>query len=131
MVAVGFYLILFFGVAFWLASRGRLDSRPGLLKVALWSLPLPWVAIESGWFVAEYGRQPWVIEGVLPTYYAASGLTITDLAISLAIFLVLYTVLLVIGVKVMLHAVKAGPKGEASEPAGRRADPVQAAVDAY
>ena len=67
------------------------------------------VAIES-WFVAEYGRQPWVIEGVLPTYYAASGLTITDLAISLGIFLVLYTVLLIIGVKVMLHAIKAGPK---------------------
>lgn len=66
------------------------------------------MAIESGWFVAEYGRQPWVIEGVLPTYYAASGLTITDLAISLGIFLVLYTVLLIIGVKVMLHAIKAG-----------------------
>jgi len=111
MVAVGMYLILFFGVAFWLASRGRLDSRRGLLKVALWSLPLPWVAIESGWFVAEYGRPAlgW-IEGVLPTYYAASGLTIADLAISLAIFLVLYTVLLIIGVKVMLHAIKAGPE---------------------
>jgi len=130
MVAVGMYLILFFGVAFWLASRGRLDSRRGLLKVALWSLPLPWVAIESGWFVAEYGRQPWVIEGVLPTYYAASGLTIADLAISLAIFLVLYTVLLIIGVKVMLHAIKAGPKSDAPAPAGAAADPVRAAVRA-
>ena len=119
MVAVGMYLILFFGVAFWLASRGRLDSRRGLLKVALWSLPLPWVAIESGWFVAEYGRQPWVIEGVLPTYYAASGLTITDLAISLGIFLVLYTVLLIIGVKVMLHAIKAGPKSDGPAPLAR------------
>ncbi|MHA3903721.1 cytochrome ubiquinol oxidase subunit I [Castellaniella sp. WN] len=109
MVAVGFYLILFFAVAFLLASRGRLDGNPRLLKIALWSLPLPWVAIECGWFVAEYGRQPWVIEGVLPTYYAASGLTLTDLAISLAVFLTLYTALLVIGVKVMLHAVRKGP----------------------
>ncbi|MCY1305868.1 Cytochrome bd ubiquinol oxidase subunit 1 [compost metagenome] len=130
MVAVGMYLILFFGVAFWLASRGRLDSRRGLLKVALWSLPLPWVAIESGWFVAEYGRQPWVIEGVLPTYYAASGLTIVDLVISLSIFLVLYTALLIIGVKVMLHAVKAGPKSDGPAPGSAAADPVRAAVRA-
>jgi cytochrome d ubiquinol oxidase subunit I len=129
-VAVGMYLILFFGVAFWLASRGRLDSRRGLLKVALWSLPLPWVAIESGWFVAEYGRQPWVIEGVLPTYYAASGLTIVDLAISLTIFLVLYTVLLIIGVKVMLHAVRKGPKSDGPAPGAAAADPVHAAVRA-
>jgi len=131
MVGVGMYLILFFGVAFWLASRGRLDSRPKLLKVALWSLPLPWVAIEAGWFVAEYGRQPWVIEGVLPTYYAASGLTFVDLAISLGIFLVLYTVLLIIGVKVMLHAIKAGPKSDTPAAPASKADPVAAAVDAY
>lgn len=110
MVAVGFYLILFFAIAFLRASRGRLDSNPRLLKIALWSLPLPWVAIECGWFVAEYGRQPWVIEGVLPTYYAASGLTLTDLVISLTVFLALYTALLVIGVRVMLHAVRKGPK---------------------
>ncbi|MDY0308646.1 MAG: cytochrome ubiquinol oxidase subunit I [Castellaniella sp.] len=110
MVAVGFYLILFFAVAFVLASRGHLDRNPRLLKIALWSLPLPWVAIECGWLVAEYGRQPWVIEGVLPTYYAASGLTLMDLVISLTIFLALYTTLLVIGVKVMLHAVRKGPE---------------------
>ena len=109
---------------------GHLDSRRGLLKVALWSLPMPWIAIEVGWFVAEYGRQPWVIEGVLPTYYAASGLTIADLAISLTIFLVLYTVLLIIGVKVMLHAVRKGPKSDAPVPVSAPADPVHAAVRA-
>lgn len=131
MVAAGMYLILFFGVAFWLASRGRLDSRRFLLKIALWSLPVPWIAIEAGWFVAEYGRQPWVIEGVLPTFYAASGLSFVDLAISLAIYLVLYTVLLIIGIKVMLHAIKAGPKTESPPARPSNADPVAAAVDAY
>src|SRR5690606_25023680 len=55
MVTVGFYLILFFATAFLLASRGRLDVSPRMLKIALWSLPLPWVAIECGWLVAEYG----------------------------------------------------------------------------
>ncbi len=68
------------------------------------------MAIECGWFVAEYGRQPWVIEGVLPTYYAASGLTLTDLVISLTVFLVLYTALLVIGVRVMLMPSGRAPK---------------------
>ena len=131
MVAAGMYLILFFAVAFWLASRGRLESRPAFLKIAVWSLPVPWLAIESGWFVAEYGRQPWVIEGVLPTYYAASGLTFADLAISLGIFLVLYTVLLIIGIKVMLHAIKAGPKSDLPASRPTNADPVAAAVDAY
>ena len=43
--------------------------------MALWSLPLPWIAAELGWFVAEVGRQPWVIEGVLPTFLAVSSLS--------------------------------------------------------
>ena len=72
-----------------------------------------------------------MIEGVLPTYYAASGLTFADLAISLGIFLVLYTVLLIIGVKVMLHAIKAGPKSDKSASQSANVDPVAVAVDAY
>jgi len=128
MVGIGMYLILFFGVAFWLASSGRLMRYPRLLKVAVYSLPLPWLAIESGWFVAEAGRQPWVIEGVLPTYYAASGLSMTDLVISLGAFLVLYSVLFVIGTRILLKAIKAGPP----EPDDRRAvihrDPIDLAL---
>jgi cytochrome d ubiquinol oxidase subunit I len=122
MVGLGFYFILFFGLAFWLASTGRLRHYPRFLKVAMWSLPLPWLAIESGWFVAEFGRQPWVIEGVLPTYYAASGLTVSDLAISLGIFLVLYTGLAIVGAKVMLHAIKAGPDDEPDNDAAKAAN---------
>ncbi|HEX2527336.1 MAG TPA: cytochrome ubiquinol oxidase subunit I [Geminicoccus sp.] len=109
MVALGLYFIAFFAVAFWLASRQRIgESRP-LLWVAVVSLPLPWVAIEAGWLVAEYGRQPWAIEGVLPTFYAASGLTFTDLAISLGFFLTLYTSLAVIMVFLMARVIRHGP----------------------
>lgn len=110
MVFLGFYFIALFALFFWIASTGRLQNYPRLLKLALYSLPLPWVAIECGWFVAEFGRQPWVIEGVLPTFYAVSGLSVSDLLISLSIFLVLYTVLFIVGVKVMLHAVRKGPE---------------------
>lgn len=109
MVGLGVYFILFFAVAFYLASRDRLDQHPRFLRLALWSIPLPWVAIEAGWFVAEFGRQPWSIEGVLPTFYAASGLSVTDLVISLAIFVSLYTTLAVVGIKVMLHSIRKGP----------------------
>ncbi|VFR77793.1 Cytochrome d ubiquinol oxidase subunit I [plant metagenome] len=128
MVALGIYFIAFFAAAFWLASRGRLATSPRFLKIALWSLPLPWIAIECGWFVAEYGRQPWVIEGVLPTFYAASGLSMTDLVISLSVYLALYTVLFIVGMKVMLHAVRSGPKDESKPRAPAPSDPVGAAA---
>jgi cytochrome d ubiquinol oxidase subunit I len=112
MVAIGIYLIAFFGTAFVLASKHKLGNSRALLWVALWSLPLPWVAIELGWLVAEYGRQPWVVEGVLPTFYAASGLTLTDLAISLGFFLTVYTALAIIMVILMLKVIKAGPSAK-------------------
>lgn len=112
MVGLGVYFIAFFMVAFFLASTDRITHSPRFLKVALWTIPLPWIAIECGWFVAEFGRQPWIIEGVLPTYYAASGLSISDLVISLSIFFILYAALAVVGTKVMLHAIRSGPDDE-------------------
>ena len=133
MVALGLYFIAFFAVAFWLSTRHRIDANRTLLKIALVSLPLPWVAIEAGWLVAEYGRQPWVVEGVLPTFYAASGLTLGDLAISLGFFLTLYTTLAVIMVVLMLKVIRSGPStrnvlidgfaGASHVPAGAAATP--------
>ncbi|HSI39745.1 MAG TPA: cytochrome ubiquinol oxidase subunit I [Xanthobacteraceae bacterium] len=109
MVGLGLYMIAFFALAFLLSVRHRLGESRVLLRIALLSLPAPWIAAEAGWLVAEYGRQPWAIEGVLPTFYAASGLTLTDLAISLGFFLTLYTVLLAIMVMLMLKTIKHGP----------------------
>ena len=103
MVAVGLYLIAFFVLAFVIASRHRLGNSRAFLWLAFCSLPLPWIAIELGWLVAEYGRQPWVVEGVLPTFYAASGLTITDLVISLGFFLTLYTTLAIVAIWLMVR----------------------------
>jgi cytochrome bd ubiquinol oxidase subunit I len=110
MVALGLYMIAFFAVAWLLASLHRLGRNRTLLKVALFSMPAPWIAIEAGWIVAEYGRQPWAIEGVLPTFYAASGLSVTDLAISLCFFVTLYTALACVMVFLMLKTIKAGPR---------------------
>jgi cytochrome d ubiquinol oxidase subunit I len=109
MVGIGFFYIAFFGLWFVKASRHTLADNRLWLKLALWTLPLPWLAAEAGWITAEYGRQPWVVEGVLPTFYAASSLNWWDLAISLAFFVTVYTVLAIIMVWLMVRVIKAGP----------------------
>jgi cytochrome d ubiquinol oxidase subunit I len=109
MVGLGLYMIVFFAIALVLSSLHKIGNSRVLLKIAFYSLPVPWLAIESGWIVAEYGRQPWAVEGVLPTFYAASGLSVTDLAISLTFFVTLYTALLIVMVYLMQKTIKAGP----------------------
>ena len=79
----------------------------------LWSLPLPWVAIEFGWFLAEFGRQPWVVEGVLPTFIAVSNLTVWDVIITIVGFTVVYGILAVVEVFLMIRAIRKGPTTEA------------------
>ncbi len=109
MVALGFYFVFFFAAIFFLSVKDRIATSPRALKIAMWSIFTPWLAIECGWFVAEYGRQPWVIDGILPTAYAVSHLTVSSLAISLAIYVTLYVTIFIIGTKVMLHAIRKGP----------------------
>jgi len=112
MVGLGFYFIIFTGTFFYLASTSRLDRYKWLLRLAVWSIPLPWIAAELGWFVAEYGRQPWIIEGVLPTAIAVSHLGIWEVAITMTGFVAFYTVLLIIEMSLMIKAIKAGPQHE-------------------
>lgn len=109
MVGVGLYLILLTGVFFWLSARRTLDRHPTLLKIALWSIPLPWIAIECGWFVAEFGRQPWIIEGVLPTAAAVSSLGAGTVLLTILGFVAIYTVLIIIEMTLMLRAIQKGP----------------------
>lgn len=123
MAAIGFYLIAFFALAFWWVSTGRLWDKRWFLTLAVWTLPLPWIASECGWFVAEYGRQPWAVEGVLPTFYAASGLELHEIMITLAGFVAIYTVLLVIEVKLMLKAIRKGPDDGTAAPEPEAAAP--------
>ena len=110
MMGLGFFFIAFFGLWFYRASRGWVDTNKPLLWFTVFLLPTPWIAIEFGWFIAEFGRQPWVVEGVLPTFYAASGLSVLDLVLSLSFFVLVYTTLLIIMVMLMIRIIKAGPK---------------------
>ncbi|MEP3429585.1 MAG: cytochrome ubiquinol oxidase subunit I [Roseibium sp.] len=113
MVACGFFFILLTSVFFYYSSTGKLEvlrkDRRWILHVAVWSIPLPWIACEMGWFVAEYGRQPWMIESMLPTSAGVSSLSITEVLMTLAGFIALYSVLLVVEVTLMLKYIRIGP----------------------
>ena len=109
MAGLGFYLIAFFALAFYYSCRNNFRDKRWFLKLAVWTLPAPWIAIECGWFVAEYGRQPWAVDGVLPTFYAASGLALHEIVLTLAGFTAIYTALIVVEIKLMLKAIRKGP----------------------
>jgi len=108
MVALGFYFIALFAVVFWFTSK-RDFSRRWLLTLCLWTLPLPWVAAEFGWFVAEYGRQPWAIDGVLPTFLAVSSVSSAQVLFTLSGFVLFYSSLLIVDVMLMRRYVRMGP----------------------
>ena len=108
MVGLGFLMLALFALSFWSTLRSRPQPR-WLLRWALWMLPAPWIACELGWFVAEYGRQPWTIYGVLPTHLSVSNLSVESLYGSLAGFVGFYTVLLVVEMYLMVRFARLGP----------------------
>jgi cytochrome bd ubiquinol oxidase subunit I len=108
MVGLGFYFIALFAVVFWFTSRREFSQR-WLLRLCLLTLPLPWVSAELGWFVAEYGRQPWAIDGVLPTFLASSSVSVAQVLFTLCGFVLFYSSLLVIDVMLMRKYVRMGP----------------------
>ena len=110
MVGLGFFFILLMAVFFYLSARHRLDRYPWLLRVAVLTIPLPWIAAECGWIVAEVGRQPWIIEGVLPTAAAVSSLGAATVLITIIGFALIYTVLFVVEMSLMLAAIRKGPE---------------------
>ncbi|WP_374326308.1 cytochrome ubiquinol oxidase subunit I [Azonexus sp.] len=109
MVAFGFLMLALFGIALWYSVKGSFAEKPWLLRWALWMLPVPWLACEMGWFVAEYGRQPWTIYGVLPTHLSVSNLSVASIYGSLAGFVGFYTVLLIVEMYLMVRFAKQGP----------------------
>lgn len=109
MVGLGIMFLFIFSAAFYFLIRQRLAPQRWLLKLAVFAIPLPWIAAELGWIVAEYGRQPWTIAGILPTHLSASNIQPSNLYFSLAGFALFYTVLLVIEMKLMFKYARLGP----------------------
>jgi cytochrome d ubiquinol oxidase subunit I len=109
MVALGFMFALLLGLSLYHTVRGTFIKQRWLLRWAMWFIPMPWIAAELGWFVAEYGRQPWTIYGVLPTHLSVSSLSVGSLYGSLTGFVVFYTGLLVIEMYLMVKFARKGP----------------------
>ncbi|MEH0835211.1 cytochrome ubiquinol oxidase subunit I [Pectobacterium cacticida] len=109
MVGCGMLMLLIIGLSFWTVLRGKIGQKRWLHRVALYGIPLPWIAIEAGWFVAEYGRQPWAIGEILPTAVATSSLTAGDILFSMALICGLYTLFLVAETYLMFKYARLGP----------------------
>ena len=109
MVAAGFIMLALFVCAFYYSTKHKITKPRWLLKCALYGLPLPWIACEAGWFVAEYGRQPWSIAEVLPVHTSVSNLAVSDVVITLVAYSAFYTGMFIIGFYLMKKFAKKGP----------------------
>ncbi|MGX9521231.1 cytochrome ubiquinol oxidase subunit I [Vibrio mediterranei] len=109
MVVCGVLMFALIGFSFIQVCRQKIGSQRWLLKSVLWAIPLPWIACEAGWFVAEYGRQPWAIGEVLPVSMATSDLAASDIWISLGAVYVLYTLFLIAEMYLMVKFSRRGP----------------------
>ncbi|MGG7565218.1 cytochrome ubiquinol oxidase subunit I [Rhodovulum sp. DZ06] len=117
MVALGFMFIGVMAYFFWRSSFRRGTYPRWALRAAVLIIPAPWIAAELGWFVAEFGRQPWTVDGVLPTAMSVSHLSATDLLLTIAAFAAFYSVLFVIEMSLMLKYIRRGPTLDVEETA--------------
>jgi cytochrome d ubiquinol oxidase subunit I len=109
MVLSGFLTLVLFVLAAWASIKRNAETKPWLLRFAICALPLPWIATQTGWIVAEHGRQPWSIAEVLPVHLSTSSLSAGDVLGSLIALIVFYTVLLVIEMYLMIKFARRGP----------------------
>jgi cytochrome bd ubiquinol oxidase subunit I len=110
MVILGFYFILVFILALFFLYRGTLLKNKWFLWVALCSILLPYVAGELGWVLAEIGRQPWIIQDLMPVSAAVSQISSGSVITTFVLFAVLFTVLLIAEISIMIRQIKIGPK---------------------
>jgi cytochrome d ubiquinol oxidase subunit I len=114
MAALGVLFLLLAAIAWYLARKDKLESYPLFLKIMLYALPLPYIACQIGWIVAEVGRQPWIVYGLLKTSDAVSkAVSLDQVVISLAGFTLLYGFLAVVDIYLLTKYAKLGPEEEA------------------
>lgn len=109
MVASGFTMLIIFSLAFYHCAKRQEYKKRWLLWSALLALPLPWIAAEAGWIVAEVGRQPWTISGILPTHLSVSSLSFNTVFNSLTAIIIFYSLLFIIEMYLMIRFARLGP----------------------
>jgi cytochrome d ubiquinol oxidase subunit I len=109
MVICGFYFVILFAVALWLARKDRLSRRRWILWVMLFSIPLPYIAGQAGWIVAEVGRQPWAIQDYLPVTAAVSQIDASAVQLTFCLFAVIFVTLFIAELSIMIKQIRKGP----------------------
>ena len=112
MVYFGSFLLLLMIVVLWMEWKGRLVNMKWLQWVSLLSIPLVYFCGQAGWIVAEAGRQPWTIEGLLPVKAAVSSVSVGAVQTTFLIFVAIFTLFLAIEMRIILKAIKQGPETE-------------------
>ncbi len=107
MVGIGTLLPILCIWAF--LRRNKLTETPRLLKAMLFAIPLPYIAIEAGWVVAEVGRQPWIVYGLMKTSEAVSPIVTSQVAFSLVALTLLYALLGAVDIYLLFKFAKKGP----------------------
>ncbi len=110
MVGLGFFFILLFFLAIWFHYRKTLEKNRWFLWLALFSIPLAYLASELGWIVTEMGRQPWIIQNLMPVHVAVSNISAGAVQTTFMLFAVLFTALLIAEISIMVKQIRIGPK---------------------
>ena len=106
MVGVGSLLLLVMLLFLWFEYKKAPQLPRWLLHAGLWSIPLVYLAGQAGWAVAEVGRQPWIIQDLMPVNAAVSQLPTGNVMLTFFIFLILFTTLLIAELRIMINAIK-------------------------
>ena len=110
MMGAGILILAGSALGLWLTRRGRLPGNPWVWRAGLLALPLPFIANSTGWIMAEMGRQPWTVFGVLQTADSVSpAVGVGSVATSLAVFTLLYGLLAAVEVGLLVKFIKIGP----------------------
>ena len=110
MVVLGFLFIMIFSVALYLLFNGTISDNKWFLWIALFSIPLPYIASELGWLLTEMGRQPWIIQDMMTVSQAVSQISKGSVITTFILFAVLFTGLLISEVSIMVKQIRTGPK---------------------
>lgn len=112
MVAAGSWMVLITLVGLYLWRTQKLETKPLILKALLWSIPVPYIANTTGWYMAEVGRQPWMVYGLQKVEAAISpAVSAGEILTTMIAFTVVYGVLAVADLYLLVKFIKQGPEG--------------------
>jgi cytochrome d ubiquinol oxidase subunit I len=109
MVILGFFFLAFFPFVGYFAAKPWFRRNGLILRASIFSILLAYICSECGWIVAEVGRQPWVIQDIMPTFAAVSRLNTSTVQLTFLLFAVLFGILLIAEIGILLKQIKKGP----------------------